>query len=242
MSLACTAPSLQPRYRTFTATTSRPALCPASVLCHSQYPPLAVLSLAASAGSLPPPGRRYRATGSPVPIPAPRRAHHWHSTVRAGDLLHRLTPFSAHTPIRRLQRGLPEQTHCAAQRALDEIRSPASGSRRPAMTAVIELEQGRISRSWQPDATTSRWRPRPDPSAPHVPASPARMEEETGMHFRYLWARHPEIPSGNVHHRQRSCHGEHDEYPAAAGPERRRSLPKKPAADVSHAAAPRTYG
>jgi hypothetical protein len=29
--------------------------------------------------------------------------------------------------------------------------------------AVIELEQKRISRSWQPDATTSRWRPQLDP-------------------------------------------------------------------------------
>jgi hypothetical protein len=27
---------------------------------------------------------------------------------------------------------------------------------------VIELEQGRISRSWQPDATTRRWRPWPN--------------------------------------------------------------------------------
>jgi hypothetical protein len=42
--------------------------------------------------------------------------------------------------------------------------------------------------------------------------------------------------------RQRSCHGERDEYPAAAGLERRRSLPKKPTADVSHAAPARTDG
>jgi len=39
----------------------------------------------------------------------PRRAepggpdlHHWHSTVRAGDLLHRLTPLSGHTADRRV--------------------------------------------------------------------------------------------------------------------------------------------
>ena len=55
-------------------------------------------------------------------------------------------------------RGLPEQTHCAARRALEEVgsRIGAAASR----GAVIELEQGRISCSWQPDATTSRWRPR----------------------------------------------------------------------------------
>jgi hypothetical protein len=26
--------------------------------------------------------------------------------------------------------------------------------------------------------------------------------EETGMHLRYLWARHPEIAGGSVHHVQ----------------------------------------
>ena len=41
--------------------------------------------------------------GSP-PARRTRRAylHHWHSTVRAGDLLHRLTPLSGHTADRRL--------------------------------------------------------------------------------------------------------------------------------------------
>lgn len=40
---------------------------------------------------------------------------------------------------------------------------------------------------------------------------------------------------------RRSCHVEHDQYPAAADLELR-SLPKKPAADVSDAGPPRTYG
>ena len=43
--------------------------------------------------------------GSP-PARRTRRAylHHWHSTVRAGDLLHRLTPLSGRTTDRRIPR------------------------------------------------------------------------------------------------------------------------------------------
>ena len=43
-------------------------------------------------------------------------------------------------------RGLPEQTHCAAQRALEEIGSRIGTT--ASRDAVIELEQGQISRSW----------------------------------------------------------------------------------------------
>jgi len=48
-------------------------------------------------------GAACGALGSP-PARRTRRAylHHWHSTVRAGDLLHRLTPLSGHTTERRL--------------------------------------------------------------------------------------------------------------------------------------------
>jgi hypothetical protein len=35
--------------------------------------------------------------------------HHWHSTVRAGDLLHRLTPLSGHTPYRRFTCASPSR-------------------------------------------------------------------------------------------------------------------------------------
>ncbi len=49
--------------------------------------------------------------------------------------------------------------------------------------AVIELEQGRISRSWQPDATTSRWRPRPNPGL-RMFRLVQHEWEETGMHLR----------------------------------------------------------
>lgn len=64
---------------------------------------------------------------------------------------------------------------------------------------VIGLEQGRISRSWQPDATTSRWRPWPNPGF-RMFRVVQHEREETGMHLRYLWARHPAIAGGNVHH------------------------------------------
>ena len=71
-------------------------------------------------------------------------------------------------------RGLPGQTHCAANvSALEEI--PSRIGTAASRDAVTGLEQGRISRSWQPSATTSRWRPWPNPGVPHVPASPARM-------------------------------------------------------------------
>src|SRR2546423_9380140 len=61
-------------------------------------------------------------------------------------------------PNRGYTRGLPGQTHCAGNAsALEEIRSRIGTA--ASRDAVIGLEQGRISRSWQPDATTSRWRP-----------------------------------------------------------------------------------
>ena len=49
--------------------------------------------------------------------------------------------------------------------------------------AVIELEQGRISRSWQPDATTSRWRPRPNHGL-RMFRLVQHEWEETRMHLR----------------------------------------------------------
>jgi len=41
--------------------------------------------------------------------------------------------------------------------------------------------------------------------------------------------------------RQRSCHGEYDEYPATADLERRGSLPEKPAADQMYHVRPATH-
>ena len=54
-------------------------------------------------------------------------------------------------------RGLPGENPLRGQRALEEIRSRIGTA--ASRDAVIGLEQGQISRSWQPDATTSRWRP-----------------------------------------------------------------------------------
>src|SRR5580693_6403157 len=49
-------------------------------------------------------GAAYGGLGSP-PARRTRRTylHHWHSTVHAGDLLHRLTPLSGHTAERRFR-------------------------------------------------------------------------------------------------------------------------------------------
>ena len=76
-------------------------------------------------------------------------------------------------------------------RHLRRIRTAASRD------AVIGLEQGRMSRSWQPDATTSAGG-LPNPGF-RMFGVVRREREETGMHLQYLWARHPKIAGGNVH-------------------------------------------
>jgi hypothetical protein len=58
---------------------------------------------------------------------------------------------------------------------------------------------GQMSRSWQRDATTSRWRSWPNPRFGMFRLV-QHEREETGMHSRYLWARHPAIAGGSVHH------------------------------------------
>jgi len=58
-----------------------------------QRSPPRLLTGAACGGLGSPPARRTRRT----------YLHHWHSTVRAGDLLHRLTPLSGRTTERRLR-------------------------------------------------------------------------------------------------------------------------------------------
>ena len=95
-------------------------------------------------------------------------------------------------------RGLPGQTHCAGNvSALEEIRSRIGTA--ASRDAVIGLEQGRISRSWQPSATASRWRPWPNPGF-RMFRLVQREWEETGMHMRDLWARRPAIAGGSVHY------------------------------------------
>ena len=81
--------------------------------------------------------------------------------------------------------------------ALEEIRI-ASAPQRPAAPSS-DSSRGRISRSWQPDATTSRWRPWPNPGF-RMFRLVQHEWEGTGMHMRYLWAAHPAIAGGSVHH------------------------------------------
>jgi hypothetical protein len=67
-----------------------------------------------TAGLLPQRSPPRLLTGAACVVWAPRlhgepggpNLHHWHSTVRAGDLLHRLTPLSGHTAERRLHARL----------------------------------------------------------------------------------------------------------------------------------------
>jgi hypothetical protein len=117
--------------------------------------------------------------------------------VRYGTAALPTGPRPAHSGSTRT--ACQNKPHCAAQRALDEIRSRIGTA--ASRGAVIELEQGRISRCWQPDATTSRWRPWPNPGL-RMFRVVQHEREETGMHLRYLWARRPAIADSSVHHVQ----------------------------------------
>src|SRR5207253_5449168 len=86
--------------------------------------PPRLLTGAACGGLGSPPARRTRRT----------YLHHWHSTVHAGDLLHRLTPLSGHTAERRISRALlrpfPSRKVTEPSRA-PGVRSRASAGMRP---------------------------------------------------------------------------------------------------------------
>ena len=77
-----------------TRSSSRHAPDPLTAGLFPQRSPPRLLTGAACGGLGSPPARRTRRT----------YLHHWHSTVRAGDLLHRLTPLSGHTADRRIWR------------------------------------------------------------------------------------------------------------------------------------------
>ena len=70
--------------------------------------------------------------------------------------------------------------------------------RRGVRDVVAELEQEPISRSWQPDAMTSRWRPWPDPGL-RVFRLVQHEWEETWMACN-LWAAHLATEDGSIHH------------------------------------------
>ena len=66
-----------------------------------QRSPPRLLTSAACGGLSSPPARRTQRT----------YLHHWHSTVHAGDLLHRLTPLSGHTTERRVLARVRRHAH-----------------------------------------------------------------------------------------------------------------------------------
>ena len=102
---------------------------------------------------------------------------------------------SAAAPIGGYRRGLPQQTHCAARRAFEELGSHIGTA--ASRAGVIQLEQGRISRPWQPGCRDKPLAALDCPWAPHVPASPARMGRDRDA-LTYLWAMHPAIAGGSV--------------------------------------------
>src|SRR5207244_6470020 len=77
-----------------TRSSSRRTPDPLTAGLFPQRSPPRLLTGAACSGLGSPPARRTRRA----------YLHHWHSTVRAGDLLHRLTPLSGHTAYRRIRR------------------------------------------------------------------------------------------------------------------------------------------
>jgi len=89
---------------------SRHAPDPLTAGLFPQRSPPRLLTGAACGGLGSPPARRTRRT----------YLHHWHSTVRAGDLLHRLTPLSGHTTERRISRGGCDQRSSRSATSLPE--------------------------------------------------------------------------------------------------------------------------
>jgi len=79
-----------------------------------QRSPPRLLTGAACGGLGSPPARRTRRT----------YLHHWHSTVRAGDLLHRLTPLSGRTTERRIRARPWMGAHYATRREPSRLRAP----------------------------------------------------------------------------------------------------------------------
>jgi len=84
-----------------TRSSSRHAPDPLTAGLFLQRSPPRLLTGAACSGLGSPPARRTRRAS----------LHHWHSTVHAGDLLHRLTPLSGHTAERRI--GQPGRSSSA---------------------------------------------------------------------------------------------------------------------------------
>ena len=118
--LACPAPSLRPHYRAFTATTSRSAPVPRSVLCPSRFRPLGVLPLATSGAQAHLTGG-LETTGSPVPCQRPRRAHATYTpdTARA---TRRPPPGSGHAQRARLHPGDTRQPRFRCHRSILSMR------------------------------------------------------------------------------------------------------------------------
>ena len=91
-------------------------------------------------------------------------------------------------PIWRRLHALSKQTHCAAQRALDEIRAASAPRRRHSTRARAK---SRPLGSRMPRQAAGGLGP--TLGCPMFPAS-QHESEETRMHLRYLWAGHPATP------------------------------------------------
>ena len=92
-----------------------------------QRSPPRLLTGAACGGLGSPPARRTRRT----------YLHHWHSTVRAGDLLHRHTPLSGHTADRRIS-TMAVASSSRAARLRSRARSSSLPNRDPPTAAPAD--------------------------------------------------------------------------------------------------------
>jgi hypothetical protein len=127
--------------------------------------------------------------------------------------------------------GFPAPFRYIGDRRPGAGREP-SAPRRPAAPSLPRA-RARISRSWQPDAGKSRWRPWPNPGLRTFRLVQHEWAE-TGMHVRYLWARHPAIAGGSVHH----VHAVSSR--ATPSPPSRRQAARSPGAATRLATAPDT--
>ena len=95
-------------------------------------------------------------------------------------------------------RGLPGQP---TERAARVGGNTQAHRRRGVRDVAAGLEQGPISRSWSPDAMTSRWRPWPEPGLRVFRLVQARMRRDRDARA-YLWVGRPATVGRGVHHVQ----------------------------------------
>ena len=120
-------------------------------------------------------------------------------------------------------RGLPGQP---TERAARVGGNTQPHRRRGVRDVVAELEQGPISRSWQPDAMTSRWRPWLDPGL-RVFRLVQHEWEETGMRVRTSGPGVNRSPSTQAHRVQVVQHPGRSPRPVSHHVQRRAACPRR---------------